>query len=238
MRVVVPYVSLWPETKAALDATGRTIEYVNLGRDNMTAYGDLLANVWHEGRGFLVVEQDIVPFPGAMDELEACPEPWCGRPYWIGTQFDAYLGFTKFSDALVREQPGVTDAIDQLPFDGTPKRYWGRLDTRLSQVLRDNYGLHIHKHYPCVEHLNPDKALRGAINCAECGEPLSWATVLRTPPPWPCEHTPPLAMGDAPIVQGISTPETINSGLIVNCQRCGEPINPIPGHSRDWCPCG
>ena len=121
MRIVVPYARLWPETKAALDATGREVEYFYVG-GSPTAYHELLLDIWHQGEGFLVVEQDVVPYVGAIEELEQCPEPWAGKPYWIGSGFYAYLGFTRFSDTLLREHPGVMDALDSLRDDGTPRR--------------------------------------------------------------------------------------------------------------------
>lgn len=185
MRIIVPYATLFEETRSALDATGRAIEYVDVGH-SPTAYHELLLNVWHAGEAFLVVEQDIVPWDGAIDELEECPSPWCGRGYNLGTHIGAYLGFTRFSDALVCDNPGVIDAIDRLAPDGTPRRYWGRLDTRLKQVLEDQLGLTVDLHWPAVEHLNPDKG-RFVANCVRCGEPIPWATILKSPPPYTCD---------------------------------------------------
>jgi hypothetical protein len=180
----VPYATLFPEVQEALEADGRTAEYVHVG-GTPEAYFELLAGLWAEGKGFVIVEQDIVPWPGAIAEMEACPEPWCGRPYNLGTHLGAYLGCTKFSDSLVAGAPGVIAAIDHLAFDGTPRRYWGRLDTRLKQVLEDQLGLTHHWHWPAVEHLNPEKG-RFTVNCVRCGSPLPWATIMASPPPYHC----------------------------------------------------
>jgi hypothetical protein len=180
---VVPFAALWPETRAALEADGRQAEYVHVGH-SQTAYHELLLSLWREGRGFAIVEQDIVVFPGALAEMEACPEPWCGRAYNLGTHLGSYLGCAKFSDTLVRDCPSVIDAIDRLPPDGTPRRYWGRLDSRLKQVLEDQLGLRQHIHWPAVEHLNPDKG-RFVANCVRCGGPIPWSTILASPPPYP-----------------------------------------------------
>jgi hypothetical protein len=185
MRTVVPYVTLWPETQAALEADGRQAEYVFVG-GSATAYFELLQALWQEGQGFVVVEQDIVPGLGAIAEMESCPEPWCGRPYNMGGSIEPALGCTRFSDALVHDAPGVIEAITRLPFDGiTDRRHWGRLDSRLKQVLEDQLGLKHHWHWPAVEHLNPDKK-RFTANCVRCGDPIPWATILLSPPPYRC----------------------------------------------------
>jgi len=223
MRVIVPYKTLWHETRAALEADGRQAEYFDVGH-TPTAYHELMLAVWAEGKGFTVVEQDIVPYVGAIAELEACPEPWDGKPYWIGGTFDCYLGCTRFSDALVHDNPGLMESLDRLPDDGTPRRYWGRVDTRLAQVLRDQYGLHIHAHWPAVEHMNPQKLVRGGINCIVCGEPIAWKTVMRQPPPWPCEHDgSPFPEWQSRLLDKNQTGESYDSvSPIVNCSNCGE----------------
>jgi hypothetical protein len=216
MRVVVPYAKLFPETKAALDATGRDVEYVNVGT-SMTAYHELFLELWHSGQGWINVEQDIVVYPGAIEELEQCSCLWGGKPYWLGSVFGAYLGLTKFSDELVRENPGVMDALDGLRDDGTPRRYFGRLDTRLGQVLNDQVGIAIDVHWPAVQHRNPDKQMRGGMNCVECGRPIPWR-VLRLGPPWPCDHD----SISEPIPEVAIQPPSPPS-IILNCVYCGGP---------------
>ena len=221
MKVVVPYARLWPETKAALEADGREAIYVPVGH-SPTAYHELVRDLWSQGEGFVLVEQDIAVYPGAIASLEDCPEPWCGCVYWLGTTFNAWLGCTRFSDSLVRDNPGVMEATDLLRDDGTPRRYWARVDTRLTQVLNDQVGVAIHRHWPAVDHLNPDKALRGGINCTTCGEPIAWKAVMRTPPPWPCEH-------DGPPIPEYWTklaPRPVEAGpaVFVNCSTCGDPM--------------
>lgn len=184
MRIIVPHTDLRPETRAALEADGQTPEYHRVGPGTDEAYFNLLHAVWAEGAAFTVVEHDIVVFPGAIADLEACSQPWCGRPYSMGGSMEAALGCTRFSAALVANNPGVVDAIDRLPFDGiTKRRHWGRLDTRLAQVLHDQLGLTIHTHWPAVEHLNPDKA-RLRANCVHCGETIPWATIMAGPAPY------------------------------------------------------
>jgi len=194
VRVVVPYATLYPETKAALEADGQTPEYVSVAGDP-TAYYQLLARLWEEGRGFTIVEQDIVPRPGCIAELEACPEPWCGFVYPISTGFITGLGLTRFSDDLVRDHPAVVTTIDTLPrTDPSDRRYWGRLDTRLAQVLMDHERLTVHRHTPPVRHLNPVQPLPH-YNCVRCGAAVPEEVMLAGEPPYPCRRCGRPAMG-------------------------------------------
>ena len=215
MRIIVPWAKEFPEVRAALEADGRQAEYVYVG-GSPTAYHELFLGLWHEGHGWINVEQDIVTFPGAIAELEACPELWCARAYWLGAVFGAFLGFTKFSDDLVRNNPGVMEAIDRLRDDGTPRHYFGRLDTRLSQVLMDQLGLTIHLHWPAVEHLNPEKKMRGGVNCTECGRSLPWRVIRLEPSQWTCDHDEDDVI-PAPVLSAIPS-------AIQNCVFCGEPL--------------
>lgn len=184
MRVVVPYVDLRPEVRVAIEADGREAEYVYVG-GRPEAYHELLLRLWGEGRGWVNVEHDVVVRPGAIAELEACPEPWCGFAYSLGGYYGGTLGCTRFSDELVAGRPGVMPALDGLPFDGTPRRYWGRLDTRLQVVLEQHEGLRMHLHWPALDHLNPDKP-PPIYNCPRCGAAIPDDVARSGPPPLRC----------------------------------------------------
>lgn len=190
MRVVVPYArnvgngapGLYPAVRAALEADGVTAEYIDVS-GSRTAYHELFLRLWAEGSGFVNVEHDIVVRSGALSELWACAEPWCGFVYALSVGYDAYLGCAKFSDELVAGHPTVVAEIDQLPQLGMA-REWGRLDTRLKQVLEDHYGLRIHKHWPPLEHLNPTQRIP-IYNC-RVGHAIPDEVVRQGPPPYAC----------------------------------------------------
>jgi hypothetical protein len=44
-------------------------------------YPDAVRGVWGLGRGFVLVEHDVVPWPGATSQLVDCPERWCAFEY-------------------------------------------------------------------------------------------------------------------------------------------------------------
>lgn len=183
MRVIVAYATLYPETKAALEADGYSPEYVDVGRSE-SAYHDLLASVWRTGRGFVNVEQDIVPWPGALARLIECPELWCGFAYSLSTGYNSTLGCARFQEALVHGHPTVFQEMDQLPLHGEAPRKWSRVDIRLKEILEDRHGLKMHIHWPAVGHLNP--AQQPPFYNHTCGAPLPDAAV-RNGPPYHCE---------------------------------------------------
>lgn len=159
--MVVPYASLYPETRAALAADGWDAEYADVS-GSVTAYADLLESVWALGETVIVVEQDIVPWPGALAILRDCPSPWCGFAYELGTGYEAWLGCTKFEGRLMLAHPDAFALIDAMPSDGVHPRLWSRLDTRLTAVLLGRGADPIHVHWPPVGHLNPDQKTRRA----------------------------------------------------------------------------
>src|SRR5579863_7361655 len=107
VRVLVPYLRLSARTKQALEGDGYQPIYVQtLGP---LGYIDALETMWNTGEGFCVVEQDKVPWPGALRTIWECPEDWCVFPcrMWQtgrGADFPS-LSTVKFSDAMVGAYP-------------------------------------------------------------------------------------------------------------------------------------
>lgn len=184
MRVVVPFVELYPGVVEALTADGVEGELLDC-RGGPEAYYGHLERLWAEGTGFIVVEQDIVVNPGNVAELAACPEGWCGFVYGISTGYITGLGFTKFGTDLTRDHPEAITRLDRLPPNGTPPRYWGRLDTQIAQSLMDHEGQTVHRHLPPVRHLNPVQQLP-FWNCSRCGAAVPDSVMRAGPPPYPC----------------------------------------------------
>jgi hypothetical protein len=50
--------------------------FENLTGDD-TTYFSLMARLWQVGGTFIVVEQDMVPTLGLLEELWGCPTDWC-----------------------------------------------------------------------------------------------------------------------------------------------------------------
>lgn len=153
--VICPYGrdGVEPETRDALDASGYPWADADVSRSD-TAYTELLAHGWRLGEAFIIVEQDIVPWPGALAELEACPEPFCAFEYAYLGGTHAGLGCCRFSAALLAAVPDAVEQTLAEENDVHPRGHWCNLDDRLTRVLaRRGYGKHVHS--PAVGHLSP-----------------------------------------------------------------------------------
>jgi hypothetical protein len=153
MTVIVPYVAgmLHEQTEAWAKARGRDTELVELDRANDAAYWILLSSHWRNPRysneDLLIVEQDMLPADGVVDEMLACRWGWCSSPYEVANrqQITDGLGVTKFSAALKALRPQFMIEVGAIADDGLPAHDWRRLDTRISRVLRAaGHTPHIH----------------------------------------------------------------------------------------------
>ena len=110
VKIVVPFAnqgSIQLEAvKLNLKAQGVSAEFVELLKP--LDYSGLLIKLWTDP--FIIVEHDIIPWPGALTELSKCDQPWCGFPYRLSDQLpprgqmprvEAWLGCTKIGRAHV-----------------------------------------------------------------------------------------------------------------------------------------
>ena len=138
MRLFVPHTKIQPATRIAL----RSLSYVAYPVTDYVAYW---RERWVEGQTFISVEPDVVPWPGALEALDACPEPWCAYAYapnevWSEGGFP-YLGCVKFSAAFIAATPHIWDGASD----------WRTLDLHLA----DRAPLPVHQHFPPVVNANP-----------------------------------------------------------------------------------
>lgn len=143
MKVVVPYTDLHPLVKTVLDSYQLPTTYVALPTDD--SYRQLLKRLWDEGETVCLVEHDIVPWYGCLEELDGCMGQWCTCAYRYGGGYGLYhlLGCTKLSATLMRRLPGLWDQ----------PRPWSELDRHLFFAARE-IGQDPHGHRPPVLHLN------------------------------------------------------------------------------------
>ena len=147
-RIVVPALSHGEPAEQALRMENLLPE-VHLVAGDDFAYGRLLKRCWHDGAtycvSFAVVEHDVVPWPGALQKLWECPEPYCGYCYLLGRgQIGGALGCVRFAGDFLRANPGAADEWDRVP--------WYALDGHIATTMRrlglDDY----HIHEPPVGH--------------------------------------------------------------------------------------
>ncbi len=113
------------------------------------AYWDLLHFEWSlVNEDTVILEQDVVPIISPQ-KFEICLQYWCSCEYQIGTGIPLRdgLGYTRFSKDLKRAEPDLL--LEVAKFDGPPGKDWHRLDTRISQLLRER-GYTPHSHGPAT----------------------------------------------------------------------------------------
>ena len=102
-------------------------------------YGIYFAGLWDAGAPFVIVEHDIIPWPGAIRALLDCPEPRCTHRYPLH-RGNVALSF------------GIGKYIPEGP---APEHWattrWDALDGQVVPVLNERLGPP-HVHEPPVAH--------------------------------------------------------------------------------------
>lgn len=145
MNVVVPYASLHPATEMVLsDWPNSSVCFVNVGRVE-DEYRQVLQALWMHRNDVIIVEQDIVPWPGSLEELWSCMGEWCGFSYKLFGGYGVFhgLGCTKIRRSLMAKLPTLWDEPCK----------WDVLDQRLLFAARE-IGVEPHHHRPSVIHLS------------------------------------------------------------------------------------
>lgn len=106
-------------------------------------YAHLIEERWQAGETFIIVEDDILVWPGGIDALLECPEPWCSLKHMIGGGWASNLGCTKFDASLL-----VGD-----PWAGESRPVKNECDGPLARMLQAR-GFVQHFHGPAVLHMN------------------------------------------------------------------------------------
>lgn len=162
-NVVVPYIDgmLRDETTAAVMAWGGSYTFEQLDRTDPHAYAKALVSWWEFGLDLVVVEQDIVPAPGMIQGLLACPQPWCGHAYHVGEGRYAYgLGLCKFNSLLIAERPTAA-MLAMRDMNGKFNRIeWPSVNEAIERQV-SRFGFTIHLHEPVVEHLHYPRVTTG-----------------------------------------------------------------------------
>ncbi len=100
-------------------------------------YGDNFADLWERGEPFIHLEHDIVPWPGAIDELAGCPESWCAfESIILGGRLSIGFGIGKHSPE------------GKAPCRGAD---WEHVETAIRSYLRE-HAIREHIHTPPVAH--------------------------------------------------------------------------------------
>lgn len=149
MKLHVPFTKLGEATRVFLVDHPTAVLHDVSGDDG--AYQDYLAAQWAEGTDFINLEHDVVPWPGAIEELGNCPGGWCVFGYtarWDCLRETPPLGLAKFSTSFIRATHGVWEV-----YEAAHGRAWGACDAHLSSYAKGR-GIYPHQHFPAVLNAN------------------------------------------------------------------------------------
>jgi hypothetical protein len=142
-RVVVPYTEIHPLVKKVLDK--EKPEYIAM--TDVESYWRLLCDIWAGQDDVVMIEHDIIPWPGAIDELWRCPSAWCTYTYEMREGFGIHhaFGCVKLGTKLFEELPDV--------WKNVATTSWRHLDAQLCDYAQ-RHAIIPHPHRPPVIHLH------------------------------------------------------------------------------------
>jgi hypothetical protein len=154
MKIICPYTTLTEGTEMVLKAEHRNeVEFVDVSA-TQESYFWLMHRCWKEAQTFVVIEHDIVPWPGAIRAIHDCESILCAYQAPIGTFNGEYsglgLGVWKLGKSLLEKFP---DHLD----DPTLTRLWHKVDGEMISRLVYDKGIEIHYHHPPVVHLSKQR---------------------------------------------------------------------------------
>jgi hypothetical protein len=121
------------------------------------AYLDYMAAAWERGEDFLTMEHDTVPWPGAIETLLDCPNPWCFFGFQQDLDFVATganpLGLARFRAEFIAAVPDIWRLM-RISYANHPDP-WRYLDVFLNKYATRLKGWRAHQHYPAVLNANP-----------------------------------------------------------------------------------
>lgn len=147
--VYVPHKRLEPATQIAL--IGYNV--IPVATIDDYDYQRFFQDRWKDGTSFVNVEQDIIPWPGAIKEIWDCPHEWCVFDFHLPVHWNRNLedekigipiGCVKISASLIQKTPGMWDE----PVT------WDKCDMRLTQYAI-SHNVTVHQHRPGVVNANP-----------------------------------------------------------------------------------
>lgn len=120
------------------------------------AYTDYLQDMWDRGQTFINVEHDVVPWPGALEQLMDCPNPWCFFGYRqaldVAANGGAPFGLVKLDERIIAGLPRVWQEMRVHYRDHD--QAWRYNDIHFFAHARAQ-GWHPHQHVPSVLNAHP-----------------------------------------------------------------------------------
>lgn len=150
MKCYIASTSRYTPTAFALEREGEEFELVLM--KTKYSYAHLIYELFSKGEGFILLEHDIVPWPGAIKELRNCKEDWCTHKYPFAPNAIRWaMGCIKLSSNIVRN--------GKIP-KGLLSKEWNQVDgTLIPAIIRHTEIKAPHIHVPHFSHV------KGFLEC-------------------------------------------------------------------------
>jgi len=159
-RIAVPFAKLAAETVVALH--GLEVTYAPMTTDQ--SYWELLRDLWHEQKTFVIVEHDIVVTPDTIPELAACDHEWCAMAFPYRGEAKAWsLACTKFAASLMSRFPDLMEEVGGMADAKHAAGHWCRMDAWIWQALTLR-GISRCEHQNTVGHVGGQSPLHGCLD--------------------------------------------------------------------------
>lgn len=144
MNVVVP--AFRSDCPAILALRKEGVPHQMWQIDHEYSYSEMFIELWKEGEDFISLEHDVVPWPGALQELWNCGNPrWCSYKYPLAPNvLQPALGCIKVSSLVIEAYPLLWKLWDN--------RKWNELDGIVCTALEAVTGS-THIHTPPLAHV-------------------------------------------------------------------------------------
>lgn len=150
MKILCAYVDLeWPVEFMLRAEHPNDVTWADCsGGDD--AYFEAVKSMWNQGETFVIVEQDILPWPGALKEIYECSHRFCilWTPHWQSINRD---GSWTYAHGIVKYGSGLINQIPNYFNEYAETHHWSQFDWNIVAT----YGSEIHYHWPPVIHLSP-----------------------------------------------------------------------------------
>jgi len=147
--IFVPFTKIGEATRIAL--IGYDYRPVDVSGDDF-AYGRHFAARWAQRQDFVNVEHDCIPWPGAIEAIASCPEPWCTYDYSLPCLRERDMHHPTTMVPLGCAKIGADLMIATIDIWKAPC-HWENCDRRITEEARA-LGLEVHQHFPGIVNAN------------------------------------------------------------------------------------
>lgn len=146
--IFLSYFKFYPATLISLIG----FNYQPFKTDTDNSYTDFFRQRWNEEKKFILVEQDVVVWPGAIQAIWDCPREWCAYDFHLPNHQTRNLeeekngvpiGCVKISPEMISKTPNMWKEDVK----------WDVCDLNLTRKAIEA-GVQVHQHHPGVVNAN------------------------------------------------------------------------------------